>query len=185
MYTIYFIFVAQKPTMALAKEVCNYFAAHWMDIGYCLDFDEDGSQVDLIEEEGSKNPKKCCTLLLKTWIQGNKGKAKTWQTLLDILLSLDQKTAHDKVKEHLQRKQQIPVSRPAEDTDSVTDSLQSAPPSMMSKQRSPESLKRLNNNVSLPHECHEEFEVNQQDQHNSGELVCGQRHQSAGSSHNN
>ena len=168
--------------MMLAKEVCNYFAAYWMDIGYCLDFDEDGSQVDLIEEEGGKNPKKCCTLLLKTWIRGNKGKAKTWQTLLDILLSLDQKTAHDKVKEHLQRKQQIPVSRPVEDTDSVTDSLQSAPPSMMSKQRSPESLKRLNNNVSLSRECHEEFEVNQQDQHNSGELVCGQRHQSAGSS---
>ena len=119
--------------MALAKGICDYIAAHWMDIGYCLDFDEDGNQVDLIESTGHGNPKQCCTLLLKTWIQSDKSKRpKTWQTLLDILLSLDHKAAHDKVKEHLQyiqSKQQsktpglMAVSNPVEESG---DSLQSS-----------------------------------------------------------
>lgn len=141
----------------VAKGICDYIAAHWMDIGYCLDFDADGNQVDLIENEGGRNPKKCCTLMLKTWIQGDKGKQpKTWQTLLDILLSLDLKTAHDKVKEHLQyvqSKQQMTQestagSQPIQET--VTDSLLSS----IAKPHSPGSLKRFNNN--------EAFHYNQQ-----------------------
>lgn len=117
--------------MKLAAQICDFIAAHWMDIGYCLDFDEDGNEVDMIEEQVGRNPKKCCLLMLKTWIQGKKGKEpKTWQTLLDIIISLDHKTAHDKVKEYLQhiqseqqRKAQdpesVPLTQPIEETNNV------------------------------------------------------------------
>ena len=146
----------------LSKGISDYFAAHWMNIGYCLDFDPDGNEVDLIEEDGNGNPKKCCRLMLKTWIQGDKGKKpKTWQTLLDILISLDHKTAHDKVKEHLQyiqseqqktNQESIKVTQPVEETatDSILPSMSSNIPGLMT--RSPESLKRHRNNMSVPHD---------------------------------
>ena len=156
--------VAQKPTMKLAPEICDYIAAYWMDIGYCLDFDDDGNEVDTIENGGNGNPKKCCTLMLKTWIQGDKGKQpKTWQTLLDILISLDRKTAHDKVKERLQyiqSKQQqkaqesIKVSQPVEET--ATDSAMLSVSSTY-RNKSPDSIKRHLNNMSLPRDS-EAFE---------------------------
>ena len=142
--------------MGLATEICGYIAAHWMDIGYCLDFDDDGNQVDTIDSECNGNPKKCCSLMLRTWIQKGKGKEpKTWQTLLDILISLDHKTAHDKVKEHLQREQSqqqqniqelIKVYQPIEETtaDAAMLSMSSTP-----RTRSPDSLKRFYNNMSV------------------------------------
>ena len=145
--------------MALATEICDYIAAHWMDIGYCLDFDDDGNQIDTIENEGNRSPKKCCTLMLRTWIQKDKGKQpKTWQTLLDILISLDHKTAHDKVKEHLQHEQSkqqqktqelIKVSQPEEETATNTTMLSVSSTSSTSRTRSPDSLKRLYNNMSI------------------------------------
>ena len=156
--------------MALVKGICDYIAAHWMDIAYSLDFDPDGNQVDLIEQQGARDPKRCCELTFKTWIQGTKGKQpQTWQTLLDILISLDHKAAHDKVKEHLQyvqsqqsqqqrsqqqRSQQdeldsVTVSQPVEETHA--DTMQSYLASM-TRDRSPGSLRRFNNNQSLPHE---------------------------------
>ena len=153
--------------MALVgKGICDHFAAHWMDVGYCLDFDPDGNEVDLIEEQGNGNPKKCCRLLMKTWIQEGKGKKpKTWQTLLDILITLDRKAAHDKVKEELQyiqseqqkkahAQEMVKVSQPVEETDtgSMLMSLSSMP-----RTQSPSSLKRHQNNISLPREA-ERFE---------------------------
>ena len=147
--------VGQKINTKLAKEICDYIAAHWMDIAYCLDFDDDGNQVDLIEKEGHRNPKECCMKMFTTWLQGSKGKEpKTWQTLLDILLSLNHKAAHDKVKEHLQYEQSkqqkntqesIKVSVPVEETNSDT-SLSST------LGQSTESIRRHLNNVSFPHE---------------------------------
>ena len=161
--------------MALVRGISDYIAAHWMDIAYSLDFDPDGNQVDLIEQQGARDPRRCCELTFKTWIQGTKGKQpQTWQTLLDILISLDHKAAHDKVKEHLQyvqsqqsqqqrsqqqrsqqqRSQQdelgsITVSQPVEETHA--DTMQSYLASM-TRDRSPASLRRFNNNQSLPHE---------------------------------
>ena len=126
-----------------------------MDIAYCLDFDDDGYQVDLFEKQGNRVPMECCMVMLKTWIRGTKGKEpKTWQTLLDILLTLDYKSAHDKVKEHLQyvqSKQQknsqesVKVSVPEEETNPDT-SLSS------SSGQSIESIRRHMNNMSLPRE---------------------------------
>ena len=137
-----------------------------MDIAYCLDFDDDGYQVDLFEREGNRVPMECCMVMLKTWIRGTKGKKpKTWQTLLDILLTLDYKSAHDKVKEHLQyiqSKQQknsqesIKVSVPVEETDSDA-SLSST------TGQSVESIRRHINNLSLPRESVESEAVNNPD----------------------
>ena len=150
--------VGQKVKAKLAKEICDYIAAHWMDVAYCLDFDDDGNQVDLIEREGNRNPKECCMKMFTTWLQGSKGKEpKTWQTLLDILLSLDHKAAHDKVKEHLQYEQSkqqkktqesIKVSVPVEETDSDTSMLSSSGQSLG-------SIRRHINNISLPRESGE------------------------------
>ena len=149
--------------MALVKGICDYIAAHWMDIAYSLDFDPDGNQVDLIEQQGARDPKRCCELTLKTWIQGTKGKQpQTWQTLLDILISLDHKAAHDKVKEYLQyvqsQKQRsrqdgqdsIEVSQSVQETHPDTSMQQSLP--LVTSERSLGSLRRLQNNQSLPRE---------------------------------
>ena len=94
--------------------------------------------------------------MFTTWLQGSKGKEpKTWQTLLDILLSLNHKAAHDKVKEHLQYEQSkqqkktqesIKVSIPVEETDSDT-SMSSS-----SSGQSLGSIRRHINNISLPRE---------------------------------
>ena len=125
-----------------------------MDIGYSLDFDEDGNQVDLIEGEGNGNPRKCCMLMLKTWIQSGKGKQPlSWQTLLDIILSLDHKTAHDKVKEYLLNEQRkklqdsIPTIHPIEATH---DSLQSYSP----RTSSPSNIDSLQSYQTEPPSLH-------------------------------
>jgi len=126
-----------------------------MDIGYSLDFDEDGNQVDLIEKQEGRNPKDCFMLMVKTWIRSEKGKLCSWQTLLDILLSLDLKTAHDKVKEYLLSEQKkklqdsIPTGVPVEATHNSLQSFSSCT-SSSNNAGSSESLDTISFNQHQP-----------------------------------
>ncbi|XP_065909069.1 probable serine/threonine-protein kinase irlA [Dysidea avara] len=100
--------LGQKPTMTLIQEASRFIAADWRDIGYRLDFDADGNEIDVIAEECREHPKKCCVAMLKKWIQGKAGvKPVTWQTLLQIILSEDHQAAHDSIMAILQKKQQL------------------------------------------------------------------------------
>lgn len=118
----------QKPSMQHITAINDFIAAHWMDIGYSLNFDDDGNQVDLIAAQGQNNPKNCCKLVLQTWVRGTTGvRPVSWKKLLDIVLSLGHKAAHDKIKDYLVREfQKSPkaVQRLTQPV-SATDSLQS------------------------------------------------------------
>ena len=99
-----FLFVDQKPGMQHITAINDFIAAHWMDIGYSLNFDEDGNQVDLIAAQGQNNPKACCKLVLQKWLKGAVGvQPVSWKTLLEIVLGLGHKSAHDKIKDYLVR----------------------------------------------------------------------------------
>ena len=94
--------------MTLIQEASRFIAADWRDIGYRLDFDADGNEIDVIAEECREHPKKCCVAMLKKWIQGKAGvKPVTWQTLLQIILSEDHQAAHDSIMAILRKKQQL------------------------------------------------------------------------------
>ena len=94
--------------MALIQEVSCFIHAHWKGIGYRLDFDAVGNEIDGIIEEYQANPKKCCVAMLKKWIQGtSEVKPVSWKTLLQIILSEDHKATHDSVMEILHKKQQL------------------------------------------------------------------------------
>ena len=94
--------------MNLIQEVSRFIAADWRDIGYRLDFDADGNEIDVIAEECREHPKKCCVAMLKKWIQGKAGiKPVKWKTLLQIILSEDHQAAHDSIMAILQKKQQL------------------------------------------------------------------------------
>jgi len=109
----------------------DFIAAHWMDIGYSLNFDEDGNQVDLIADQGQNNPKVCCKLVLKTWLKGSMGvQPVSWKTLLEIVLNLGHKSAHDKIKDYLVRelrKSPRAMQKLTQSIAATPDSLQSLP----------------------------------------------------------
>ena len=95
-----FVAPDKKPRLAQLKilrtsegqkvEIIESIAPNWKELGICLDFDDDGRKLDLIESEQKQNgPIACCQQMFKHWLGGN-GKAATWRVLLGLLEDIHQ-----------------------------------------------------------------------------------------------
>ena len=72
----------------------------WEDVCTLLDFDEDGTQLSLIEKEHRGDPKACCRAMFRHWINGN-GLPCTWDTLVQLFRDLDMKNLAEEIESAL------------------------------------------------------------------------------------
>ena len=75
-------------------------AGIWEDVCTQLDFDEDGTQLSIINKAHHGDPKACCRAMFRHWINGN-GLPCTWRTLVGLLRDLDRKNLAKEIESAL------------------------------------------------------------------------------------
>ena len=69
-------------------EIINKVAPNWKTFGVHLEFDRDGSMLDLIEKRNFRDPIDCCRDMFQYWLKGNGVKPLSWSTVTSILRSV-------------------------------------------------------------------------------------------------
>ena len=82
--------------------IIKRIAPVWKTLGVLLDFDDDGTELDIIDKGHPSDPIACCRVMFQHyWLKGN-GKAPcTWQTLVNLIKEADQETLADEIKTSL------------------------------------------------------------------------------------
>ena len=84
----------KRPTIAQLQllqvsgrkiKIIQTLAAEWNFFGYQLNFDSDGSAVDLINRRHPNDPEQCCKKMLQMWLRGNGVKPVTWRKLAELI----------------------------------------------------------------------------------------------------
>ena len=79
--------------------IIKRLAAYWRKLGLILDFDESGSQLDIIEQKCRGDPEECCREMLQYWLKGNGVKPCSWRTLIELLEDCDQQALSEEIQE--------------------------------------------------------------------------------------
>ena len=105
-----YVHVDTKPTyakLALLRvtggtniKIIDRMADIWEDVCTQLDFDEDGTQLSIIDREHHGDLKACCRAMFKHWLNGN-GLPCTWRTLVELLRDLDKITLAEEIESAL------------------------------------------------------------------------------------
>ena len=65
-------------------------ATFWRQLGFLMDFDEIGTQLDIIEKNNPSNAEACCQAMFQHWVKGNGVKPCSWRKLIELLDDCDQ-----------------------------------------------------------------------------------------------
>ena len=108
---IIFLFMATKPKLSeLCSlkcrdgsniEIITSIAPMWKDFGVLLEFDDDGTKLNLIEANQRVNgPAACCTEMFQTWVKGAGRQPASWDLVIELLEDCEQSTWHNRSKKH-------------------------------------------------------------------------------------
>ena len=70
--------------------IISRLAPHWRDLGYIMNFDPTGSEIETIEQKYRGDPKDCCRAVFQHWLNGNGLTPCSWRTLIELLNDLDE-----------------------------------------------------------------------------------------------
>ena len=97
---IFFLPVDTQPTIAqllLLKtdegkkiKIISELAPCWRDLGFLMNFDVRGKEVETIEQKYRGDPKDCCRAIFQHWLDGNGVRPCSWGTLIQLLDDCDQ-----------------------------------------------------------------------------------------------
>ena len=111
-FCIIFLFMATKPKLSelcslkcrdgSKIEIITSIAPMWKDFGVLLEFDDDGTKMNLIEANQRVNgPAACCTEMFQTWLQGAGRQPVSWDLVIELLEDCEQTyTWHNRSKKH-------------------------------------------------------------------------------------
>ena len=54
-----------------------------------MNFDSDGTQIDIIGKKHPNDPKECCRALFQHWLNGNGVKPCSWRKLIELIRDCD------------------------------------------------------------------------------------------------
>ena len=70
-------------------QIIKRLAPNWrdleLDLEILLDFDEAGSQLDIIDSKHRGDPEAFCQAMFQHWLKGNGVKPCSWNTLVELL----------------------------------------------------------------------------------------------------
>ena len=94
------IFLDSQPTIAqllLLKtadgkkiKIISELAPSWRDVGYLMNFDLRGKEIETIDQKHRGDPKHCCRAMFQHWLDGNGVRPCSWGTLIELLNDCDQ-----------------------------------------------------------------------------------------------
>ena len=70
----------------------------WKDLGDLLDFDDDGTELDIIDKQHRLDPKACCRAMFQHWLKGNGKTPHTWRTIVKLIKDADRETLADEIE---------------------------------------------------------------------------------------
>ena len=76
-------------------------APFWRDLGVLLDFDDNGTELDIIAQERPLDPKACCMAMFQRWLKGKGRTPCTWQIMIELIKDADQETLADEIESFL------------------------------------------------------------------------------------
>ena len=109
---IIFLFIATKPKLSELRslkcqdgtkiEIITSIAPIWKDFGVLLEFDDDGTKLNLIEASRWVNgPAACCTEMFQTWLKGAGRQPASWDLVIELLEDCERTYLAQQVKEAL------------------------------------------------------------------------------------
>ena len=70
----------------------------WKDLGDLLDFDDNGTELDIIAKEHPLDPKACCRAMFQHWLKGNGRIPCTWRTMVKLIKDTNQETLAEDIE---------------------------------------------------------------------------------------
>ena len=66
-------------------KIMTRLAPHWRKLGLLMDFDDTGTQLDIIYMKYRGDPEECCEAMFQHWLKGNGVTPCSWRTLIENL----------------------------------------------------------------------------------------------------
>ena len=82
-------------------QIIKRLAPSWRELGILLDFDESGTELDIIEKTHPTNPVACCQAIFQHWVKGNGVRPCSWNTLVELLDDCDQQALAKEIQDAL------------------------------------------------------------------------------------
>ena len=64
-------------------------APKWQTLGDQLEFDDSGTELELIKTKHPNDPEACCRSMFQHWVKGNGVKPCSWRKLIELLGDCD------------------------------------------------------------------------------------------------
>ena len=88
---------AQGKKIQIIKTV----SPKWRKFGVLLDFDESGTQLDIIRGKYHGDPEDCCEAMFQHWLKGNGLKPCSWHTLIQVLEDCEEQALAQEIQHAL------------------------------------------------------------------------------------
>ena len=81
--------------------IISRLAPRWRDLGYIMNFDDTGAEIETIEQKYRGDPKECCQAMFQLWLNGNGIRPCTWGTLIELLEDCEQEALAEDIQSAL------------------------------------------------------------------------------------
>jgi hypothetical protein len=78
--------------------IISRLAPCWRDLGYIMNFDPTGAEIESIEQKYRGDPKDCCRAMFQHWLNGNGKRPCSWGTLIELLEDCDQQALLEEIQ---------------------------------------------------------------------------------------
>ena len=65
--------------------IITKMAPNWRDLATSMNFDNDGTQLRIIEGKYPGDPVECCRAMFQHWLHGNGEQPCTWRKLIELI----------------------------------------------------------------------------------------------------
>ena len=82
-------------------KIIDRLAPSWNHFGILLEFDGEGTAVDIIYKKHRGDPLDCCHAMFRHWLNGNRRTPLSWRTLIELLQDFNQEVLAGEVRSAL------------------------------------------------------------------------------------
>ena len=80
-------------------------APNWRDLGFLMNFDHRGTEIETIEKKCRGDPKDCCRAMFQHWLSGNGVRPCSWRKLIELINDCDQEVLAEEIQTALSASQ--------------------------------------------------------------------------------
>ena len=71
-------------------KIISRVAPFWRELGFLMNFDKSGTEINTIDQKYRGDPKDCCRAMFQHWLNGNGVKPCSWHKLIELIDDCDQ-----------------------------------------------------------------------------------------------